>query len=133
MGTQLSLKRAQPPLSAHVYCGHAAEWINMLLGTKVRLGPGHSVLDGDPAPPTEKGGTATSIFGPCLLWPKVAHLSYCCALVQTFAQKQMITGTSGYATMVHGRGAIRIAVRQLSQTWKLRHYDVIDEVITQKL
>jgi len=30
----------------------------------------------------------------------------------------------GYATMVHGGGAIRIAV-QLSQTWKLRHYDVI--------
>jgi len=30
-------------------------------------------------------------------------------------------------------GAIRIAVRQLSQTWKLRHYDVIDDVITQKL
>ena len=23
-------------------------------------------------------------------------------------------------------GAIRIALRQLSQTWKLRHYDVID-------
>ena len=31
--------------------------------------------------------------------------------------------------MVHGRGAIRIALRQLSQTWKLRHYDVIDDVI----
>jgi len=30
-------------------------------------------------------------------------------------------------------GAIRIAVRQLSQTWKLRHYDVIDDVITRKL
>jgi len=30
-------------------------------------------------------------------------------------------------------GAIRIALRQLSQTWKLRHYDVIDDVITQKL
>jgi len=29
-------------------------------------------------------------------------------------------------------GAIRIAV-QLSQTWKLRHYDVIDDVITRKL
>jgi len=25
-------------------------------------------------------------------------------------------------------GAIRIAVRQLSQTWKLRHYDVIGDV-----
>ena len=30
-------------------------------------------------------------------------------------------------------GAIRIAVRQLLQTWKLRHYDVIDDVITRKL
>jgi len=30
--------------------------------------------------------------------------------------------TSSYATMVHGRGAIRIALRQLSQTWKLRHW-----------
>ena len=39
--------------------------------------------------------------------------------------------TSGYATMVHGRCAIRIAV--LSQTWKLRHYYVIDDVITRKL
>jgi len=27
-------------------------------------------------------------------------------------------------------GAICIAVRQLSQTWNLRHYDVIDDVIT---
>jgi len=26
-------------------------------------------------------------------------------------------------------GAIRIALWQLSQTWKLRHYDVIDDVI----
>jgi len=30
-------------------------------------------------------------------------------------------------------GALRIAVRQLSQTWKLRHYDVIDDVINRKL
>jgi len=27
-------------------------------------------------------------------------------------------------------GAIRIALRQLSQTWKLRHYDVLDDVST---
>ena len=26
-------------------------------------------------------------------------------------------------------GAIRIALRQLSQTWKLRHYHVIDDVM----
>jgi len=30
-------------------------------------------------------------------------------------------------------GAIRIAVRKLSQTWKLHHYDVIDDVISRKL
>jgi len=30
-------------------------------------------------------------------------------------------------------GAIRIAVRQLSQTWKLHYYDVIDDVISWKL
>jgi len=30
-------------------------------------------------------------------------------------------------------GAILIAVRQLLQTWKLRHYDVIDDVIMRKL
>jgi len=30
----------------------------MLLGTEVGLGPGNIALDGDPAPPQEKGGTA---------------------------------------------------------------------------
>jgi len=30
-------------------------------------------------------------------------------------------------------GAIRIALRQLSQTWKLRHYDVTDDVVTRKV
>jgi len=30
-------------------------------------------------------------------------------------------------------GAIRISLRQLLQTWKLRHYDGIDDVITRKL
>jgi len=41
--------------------------------------------------------------------------------------------TSGYATWFTAGGAIRIALRQLSQTWKLRHYDVIDDAITGKL
>ena len=37
----------------------------MKLGTKVGLGAGNIVLDGDPAPP--KGGTAAPppLFGPC--------------------------------------------------------------------
>jgi len=40
----------------------------MKLGVEVGLGPGHIVLDGDPAPPPPKGCTAAPIFGPCLLW-----------------------------------------------------------------
>jgi len=36
-----------------------------------------------------------------------------------------INWTSGYATWFTAGGAIRIARRQLWQTWKLRHYDVI--------
>jgi len=41
----------------------------MKLGMRVGLVPGHIVLDGDPAPPTLKRGTASPIFGPHLLWP----------------------------------------------------------------
>ena len=50
-----------------VYCGRTAKWIKMPLGTEVGLGRGHIVLDGDPAPPPQRG--IAPIFGPCLLWP----------------------------------------------------------------
>jgi len=39
-----------------------------LLGTEVGLGPGGTMLDGDPAPPPTKGHPPP-IFGACLLWP----------------------------------------------------------------
>jgi len=42
--------------------------INMKLGTEIGLGLGHVVLDGDPGPPSQKGGHSPPIFGPCLLW-----------------------------------------------------------------
>jgi len=46
-----------------------AGWIKMPLGTKVGLGPGHIVLDGDPVPPSpEKRGHSRPIFVPCVLW-----------------------------------------------------------------
>jgi len=42
----------------------------MPLGMKVGLGPDDFVLNGDSAPPPQKGGRAPSpIFGPRLLWP----------------------------------------------------------------
>ena len=40
----------------------------MPLGMEVALGPNDIVLDGDPAHPHQKRGTAPS-FWPCLLWP----------------------------------------------------------------
>jgi len=44
-----------------------AAWIKMSLGMEVGLGPGDFVLDGDPAPPPQKGG------GP----PKFSAHVYC--------------------------------------------------------
>ena len=38
-----------------VYCGQTVGQIKMKLGTQVGLGHGHIVLDGDPAPPPQKG------------------------------------------------------------------------------
>jgi len=35
--------------------GQTVKWIKMKLGTQVGLGPGHIVLDGDPASPPPKG------------------------------------------------------------------------------
>jgi len=41
----------------------------MSLGMEIGAGPGHSVLDGDPAPPKRGTAALSPIFGPCLLWP----------------------------------------------------------------
>jgi len=41
--------------SAYVYCDQSAGWIKMPLGTKEGVGPGDTVIDGDPAP--RKGHT----------------------------------------------------------------------------
>jgi len=61
-------KGAQPPPKNRlVCCGQTAGWIKMPLGTEVGLGPGHIVLDEDPALP-EKGHSSL-IFSPYLLWP----------------------------------------------------------------
>jgi len=59
MGTQLPLsqKGAQPPpqFSAHLYCGQTAACIMMPVGMEVGLGAGRIMLDGEPAPPPQKG------------------------------------------------------------------------------
>ena len=56
LGTQLPLPKmgAEPPIFGRVYCSQTAGWIKMPLGVEVGLGPGHIVLDGDPALPPPK-------------------------------------------------------------------------------
>jgi len=56
-----------------VYCGQTVGWIRIPLGTEVGLGPGHIVLDGDPAPPW-KVAQQPPLFGP-LCPGAVANLS----------------------------------------------------------
>ena len=45
-----------------VYCGQTVGGIKMPLGTEVGLGPGHVVLDGDPAPSPQKGHSSPPPF-----------------------------------------------------------------------
>ena len=45
-----------------VYCGQTVRWIKVKLVMEVGLGPGHIVLDGDPAPSPHKKGTAPSFW-----------------------------------------------------------------------
>jgi len=40
----------RPKFSAHLYCGHTAGWMKLVLGMEVGLSPGDFVLDGDAAP-----------------------------------------------------------------------------------
>ena len=59
------------PTHSLTHCGQTVGRIQMKLGMQVGLGPGHIVLDGDPAPPPPKGHSSPHpIFGPYLLWPK---------------------------------------------------------------
>jgi len=64
--TQVTPKEHRPPqFSTHVLWQNG--WMDQLpLGREVDLGPGHIVLDGDPAPPKE--GHSPN-FRPILLWP----------------------------------------------------------------
>ena len=55
-------------------------WIKMKLGMQVGLGPGHTVLDRDPAP-LPKRGTAAQLSAHVYCGQTVANRSYCWALV----------------------------------------------------
>ena len=57
-----------------VYCDQAVGWTKVKHGMEVGLNPGHIVLDGNPAPPKEKG-TAASTFLPIFIVAKRSPIS----------------------------------------------------------
>ena len=57
----------------------------MRLGTEVGLGPGHIVLDGDPAPPTERGTAALPTFRPMSIVAKRSPISAITELLLEFS------------------------------------------------
>ena len=57
-----------------VYCGQTAGWIKMPLGSEVGLGPGHIVLDGDPAA-HGKGHISPFYFRPMSIAAKRSPIS----------------------------------------------------------
>jgi len=66
---------APPQFSAHIYCGQTAGWMKTPLGTEADLGPGHIVLDRDPAPPQKRHSSPSPSFRPMSIVATVAHLS----------------------------------------------------------
>jgi len=60
-----------------VYCGQMVGWIKMKLRAQVGLGPGHIVLDGDPAPPPPKGHCPHPNFRPISVVAKRLDGSRC--------------------------------------------------------
>ena len=72
-----------PQFSAHVCCGQTAGWIKMALGMDVGLGPGHIVLDGEPAPLPQKGDRDPPIFGPFLQRAQCSHCKRCISYSNT--------------------------------------------------
>ena len=56
-----------PVCNTLVYCSQTVGRMKTKLGMEAGLGLGHTVLDGNPAPPPPKGHSP--IFVPCMLWP----------------------------------------------------------------
>jgi len=62
-------KGHSPQFSVHICCGQMAAWIKMSLDVELGLGPGDFVLNGNPAPPPQKGNGAP-IFRPMFIVAK---------------------------------------------------------------
>jgi len=75
---------------AHVCGGQTARCIRLPLGTEVGLGPGNIVLDGGPAPPSQKRDTAPN-FRPISIVAKRSPISATAELALVLRVIQCLT------------------------------------------
>jgi len=88
------------------------------LGTEVDLGPGHIVLDGDPAP-LRKVHSSAHLFGPCLLWPP-SPMSAAAELLYKFTIiVAVIYGVSNFFTNVQNVLSIHVSCMCYSSCQKI--------------
>ena len=87
-----------------MYSGQTVGWIKMKLDMVIGLGPGHIVLDGDPAPFPPKGQSTPPLFGPSVMAkrrngrPSQQLLSSCFAsLHQMTAKRSRFCSLTGRA------------------------------------
>jgi len=82
-----------------VYCGQTVGWIRMRIVTEVSLGPGHTVLDGDPALPHRKGHSSRPYFS-APLWPngRPSQLS-CCLAINSAAENVNVARINGQRSL----------------------------------
>jgi len=74
----LAIENMTPNFSAHVYYGKTSGCVRIPLGTKIGLGPGDIMLDGDPASPPRKGTQQLSHFLARIpAGPHFTHNPYC--------------------------------------------------------
>jgi len=89
-------------------------------GIDVGLCPGDIVLDGNPAPPTQKGTAAPfPLFGPYLLWPN-GHLSQ--LLLSSYCREYYHRGVESYfvshgTQIAQGKGDLSTEVGYISPYW----------------
>jgi len=92
----LSVCLSCPVLSVtFVHCGQTVGRIKMKLGMQLGLGPGHIVLDGDPAPPPQRGTAPTQYS---------AHI--CCGQMAAWIKMPLDMGLSPGNFVLNGDPAL---------------------------
>jgi len=88
-----------------MYCGQTVGWNKMKLGKLVGLGPGHIVLDEDPAPLPRRA--QPPVFDPCLVAKRSPSSATAEHLLQRVTRYNGRIYTRGFHRTVFGRPFVK--------------------------